>query len=207
MTAYRSIAPYYDRLFERFNVGLRRVASRLASPRPGSEVLDLGCGTGAWLAELAAVGCRVTGVDPSAAMLAQARQRLGDGADLYQGSAAALPFRDHSFDLVTSSLVLHELPRATREQIAGEARRVVRPNGRIVIVDFHPRPWRVGGWLRRPALAAVEMAAGWEHYKNHRDFLRSGGVPGLAESAELLVDELRPIAGGVLAAVVLRRPD
>ena len=204
MTAYQFIAPVYDKLFEPFNAGLRRAALRVWRPEAGDSALDIGCGTGALLADLAATGCRVSGVDLSAAMLEQARQKLGAEADLHLTSATELPFADESFDLVTSTLMLHELREPVREQIVREARRVLGPGGRVLLVDFHPAPYSVGGWLRRPMLFATEFAAGWEHFRNHRDFLRRGGLPALV-APMFEVERLRPVAGGTMAIALLRK--
>ena len=48
----------------------------------------------------------------------------------------ALPFDDHQFDVVLATLMLHHLPRRTREQMARQVRRVLRPGGRVLAVDF-----------------------------------------------------------------------
>jgi len=205
MTAYHRIAPFYDKLFEPFNTGLRRAALRAWPPEAGQSALDIGCGTGALLADLAAAGCRVSGVDLSEAMLEQARKKLGADAELHCTSATELPFADASFDLVTSTLMLHELRLDVREGIAREAWRVLRPEGRVLLVDFHPAPYSVGGWLRRPMLVATELVAGWEHFRNHLDFLRRGGLPALAAAAAFEVDKLRPVAGGTLAIALLKK--
>ena len=78
---------------------------------PGWTVLDIGCGTGAALAEYAAAGCAVIGVDTSPAMIAAARQRLGPDADLRLAGGPRLPIEDGCADLVLISLVLHSISR------------------------------------------------------------------------------------------------
>jgi malonyl-CoA O-methyltransferase len=104
----------------------------------GRAVLDLGCGTGRHAGWLAAAGAAVTAVDFSPGMLAQARRKPGAAAvrflvhDLHQG----LPFRDATFDLVVSALVLEHI-RDLRA-LFGEARRVLRPDGRAVVSAMHP---------------------------------------------------------------------
>jgi SAM-dependent methyltransferase len=67
----------------------------------GLRVLDVGCGTGLHLRLFAGRGASGVGVEPAGEMLERARERLGGGAQLVQGRAEALPFRDGAFDLVT----------------------------------------------------------------------------------------------------------
>ena len=114
----------------------------LVSPQAGETVVDIGCGTGT-LAVLAkrAVGPtgQVCGIDASPAMIARARSKAQKaGVDLrFQNAAAqALPFPDASFDVALSTLMLHHLGRNARRQLACEMRRVIKPGGRVLVVDF-----------------------------------------------------------------------
>jgi SAM-dependent methyltransferase len=99
-------------------------------------VADLGCGTGAVLAEIAPHVARVFGVDSSEEMLVAARNRLADveNATLYQGTLEALPMADEVVDAAVMMLVLHHLssPLAALQ----EARRVLRPGGRLLVIDM-----------------------------------------------------------------------
>ena len=110
----------------------------LALADPAWVVADLGCGTGPLTATLAPFVRRVIAVDASAPMLTAARRRL-DGmpnVDIRQGELEALPIDRASADVAVMSLVLHyiaEPPRAL-----GEGARVLRPGGRLVIVDMMP---------------------------------------------------------------------
>ena len=101
--------------------------------------LDVGCGTGRLLAFLheAWPGLRLTGLDLSAPYLAEARRVIGKTArvKLIEGAAEALPFNDASLDFVVSSFLMHELPEDIRSKALAEMARVVKPDGRIVIVD------------------------------------------------------------------------
>jgi SAM-dependent methyltransferase len=112
----------------------RRVAPRFLSwlaPAPGMRWLDVGCGTGA-LCDAIDAQCRpacLAGAEPSEGFLNTARRRLGERADLCQGSAASLPFEDGAFDVVVSGLVLNFVPDP-RAGLA-EMRRVTRAGGTI----------------------------------------------------------------------------
>jgi ubiquinone/menaquinone biosynthesis C-methylase UbiE len=101
--------------------------------------LDVGCGTGRLLAFLhdAWPGLKLTGLDLSAPYLAEARRLIGRTArvKLIEGAAEKLPFEDMSFDFIVSSFLLHELPADVRHKTLLEMARVVKPDGRIVIVD------------------------------------------------------------------------
>ncbi|WP_044439132.1 class I SAM-dependent methyltransferase [Agreia bicolorata] len=119
----------------------------LAGDVSGHNILDAGCGAGPLTAALRDRGATVTGLDLSAEMIALARRRLGEDADLRVGDISdPLPFADASFDEVTASLVLHYLedwgPTLT------EFRRILRPGGRLIASVDHPfvaytfrQPW------------------------------------------------------------------
>jgi SAM-dependent methyltransferase len=106
---------------------------------PRGRALDVGCGTGALAARLAAAGYKMAGVDPSAGMLDVLRARTPD-VEAVVGSGTALPFADGSFDLVLSVATLHHIaaPAAVRETL-GEMVRVARPGGRVLVWDHNPR--------------------------------------------------------------------
>jgi ubiquinone/menaquinone biosynthesis C-methylase UbiE len=135
---FAALAPRYDEL-RHADPALRTEAYRLladAGDLRGRRVLDIGCGTGtlaAWLAEHAAA--RVWGVDPSAEMLAVARDKAPDGVGLKQGRAEALPFKDGWFERAVMMLVFHHVER--RPALA-EAHRVLGREGRLVIGTFAP---------------------------------------------------------------------
>lgn len=102
----------------------------------GLKVLDVGTGPGIAANLLMDMGHEVTGIDASAMMLNRAQENskeLHHSLDLVQGDGECLPFRDCSFDAVVSRYVLWTLPRP-RDAIA-EFRRVLRPGGRLAIVD------------------------------------------------------------------------
>jgi ubiquinone/menaquinone biosynthesis C-methylase UbiE len=101
-----------------------------------TRVLDVGCGTGNYAAALRReTGCQMSGVEPSAEMLARARDATAWDR-LVQGTAESLPFPDESFDLAMSTDVIHHV--GDRAAYFREAFRVLRPGGTIVTVtDSH----------------------------------------------------------------------
>src|SRR4051812_22521173 len=116
-------------------VAQRRAIREALALRPGEQVLDIGSGPGLLAAEMAEeVGAEggVHGIDPSDSMLAIARRR-GNPVDYRAGDALALPFRDEQFDVAVSTQVYEYV-----EDIEGalaEARRVLRPGGRLLVLD------------------------------------------------------------------------
>lgn len=109
----------------------------LAGDVAGRRILDVGCGAGPLSASLRERGAIVTGVDSSAGMLALARKRLGDGADLRSADLSEpLPFPDDAFDDAVASLVLHYLEDWSAP--LAELRRVLVPGGRLIVAVNHP---------------------------------------------------------------------
>ena len=203
---YRRIARRYDQLVEPFNTGLRGVGLKLYSPPAGARVLDMGCGTGTQLELYRRQGCDVVGLDPSPAMLRQARSKLGQGVLLVRGDAACAPFSDGSFHLVLISMALHEMPPAGRDTVLSEARRLMGERGRVLLVDFHPGPLRwPRGPLHRGLLLIMEVLAGREHFRNFRSFLATGGVAPMLAKHDLGVVQEKIVAGGNLVLYLLRR--
>jgi ubiquinone/menaquinone biosynthesis C-methylase UbiE/DNA-binding transcriptional ArsR family regulator len=99
---------------------------------------DLGCGTGQVSAALAPFVERVIAVDASAAMVQAARKRLSglDNIELRRGELEALPIDDGRLDAATLMLVLHHVPEP--ERALAEIARVLKPGGRVLIVDMLP---------------------------------------------------------------------
>lgn len=139
------LLPLYD-LVHRVS-GLARVHDEmitLAGLQDGHRVLDVGCGTGNLLR---ATGkrhrnVRLTGVDPDLKMLARAERKMrrsGLTAVLDRGFAQELAYPEASFDVVFSSLMLHHLDTPSKDGMLAEVRRVLRPDGVLVLADatFH----------------------------------------------------------------------
>jgi demethylmenaquinone methyltransferase / 2-methoxy-6-polyprenyl-1,4-benzoquinol methylase len=105
-------------------------------------VLDVACGTGAVALELLRqYDCRVVGVDQSIEMLTEAHRRLGARVELRQGRAEQLPFEDATFGGLTVTYLLRYVddPGATIRELA----RVIRPGGRLAMLEFSVPPNRV----------------------------------------------------------------
>jgi ubiquinone/menaquinone biosynthesis C-methylase UbiE len=142
----------------------REFMLRPAGLQPGEAVLDVACGTGTLaIAAKRQVGSNgsVTGIDASAEMIERARakaERTGLNVAFISGTAQELPFGDGQFDIVMGTLMLHHLPKPVRSAFAREAWRVLKPGGRLLLVDFG-KPPRQSRLLRLHRHGHVDMRA------------------------------------------------
>lgn len=147
MARFDAVADHYD-AFCHTPLGAfvdrveRQLIDTLLAPQPGEQLVDLGCGTGAYSIALATLGCAVTGVDESREMLTRARAKsvTGGSVDFVQADLIALPWPRARFDagLLQVTLEFVQDPRV----VVREAWRVVRPGGRLVLGLIHgPGPW------------------------------------------------------------------
>ncbi|WP_026343238.1 class I SAM-dependent methyltransferase [Nocardia sp. BMG111209] len=141
-----SLLPAYDLLSRA--LGAPALHARLvdqADLAPGQRVLEIGCGTGNLTirAKREQPGAEVIGSDPDPRALVRAQRKAKglSGIRFEQAYAQDLPYPDESFDRMLSSLMLHHLDTDIRTATAAEALRVLRPGGRLHVVD-------VGGHLK-----------------------------------------------------------
>jgi demethylmenaquinone methyltransferase/2-methoxy-6-polyprenyl-1,4-benzoquinol methylase len=135
-TMFDRIAPIYDTMNHAMTAGLdrrwRRETAR-AAVSPGDRVLDACCGTGDLAVASLREGGRVTGIDFSERMLERANAK-SDAIEWVQGDALALPLDDGSFDAATVGFGVRNLDDLERG--LAELRRVLRPGGRLAILEI-----------------------------------------------------------------------
>ena len=134
VTEYAVLAASYDRRWSRYVQGSVYETLNRMKVQKEDRVLDVGCGTGALLEHLTGLTHHLTGLDPVPEMLSQARSKLPGYVSLRLGWADAMPFPDHEFDAVVACNMFHYVtspPNALQEM-----RRVLRPNGHLVITDW-----------------------------------------------------------------------
>jgi ubiquinone/menaquinone biosynthesis C-methylase UbiE len=130
----RSAASYHD-LFGRLTAQANEAILDGVDARPGIRFLDAPCGTGELADAAAKRGARVTGLDFSAMMLVDARDRYPD-FEFRQGDAENLPFENSAFDAVSCQFGLRHFPHP--DQAIAEAFRVLAPGGRYAYTDWCP---------------------------------------------------------------------
>jgi ubiquinone/menaquinone biosynthesis C-methylase UbiE len=139
---------------------LRRKTVDFAQIAAGERILDVGCGTGDLTlraAERAGSTGQVCGIDPGPEMIETARRkavRSHVNVDFRVGVIEHLPYPDDSFDVVLSSLMMHHLPADLKPIGLAEIRRVLKPTGRLIIVDMK-------GVLEQQGVVSLVKAAGF----------------------------------------------
>lgn len=146
-TSYTFIAPVYDLLIQRFSRDLRKRSLQRLGDVKGQSILLPGIGTGLDIPHLPA-GADYTGMDLTPAMLKRARLQVPEGLKmaLQTGDAMALPFENNQFDCIIMHLILAVVPEP--QMALAEAARVLKPGGRILILDKFLKPGETA-WLKR----------------------------------------------------------
>jgi SAM-dependent methyltransferase len=165
----------------------RTVVLDLAGPLEGRNVLDVGCGDGAYALAAARAGAHVTGLDRSEAALAAARARAGSEGltvDLQVGDAGALPFPADRFDVVLAVTVLCFVEKPA--QAVAEMARVLRPSGVLVLGEL-------GRWSAWAAWRRLRSLVGRTLWRTAR-FWSPGDLRSLMREAGLVPGTVRGAA-------------
>ncbi len=184
---FDSVGPEWDALRKVFNDDVVRAHAVMRLVDSSLTVADIGTGTGILALELARLGLRVIGVDRSSRMLEAARTKLDqegllsdEAVELRPGEAHALPIDDGEVDAAFAHMVLQYLD--VPADAVDEMRRIVRPGGRVVLVDFvqHELEWmreelgvralgfetlEVQRWLESAGLVDIDLRIEEPHAK------------------------------------------
>lgn len=145
--AYALVAQQYDSQLNPLLALEERIALPLLPSITGKCVLDVGCGTGRWLAKLMELAPgTLWGVDPSPEMLSVAAAKVGDSAQVSVACATDLPVEDGAVDLVMCSFVASYIEDISA--LARELRRVCRAEATVLLTDVHQETARKLGWKR-----------------------------------------------------------
>jgi len=185
---YDRYANSYDSWFGLISRKARRAAVAAVNATPGAKVLEVGVGTGLAL-PLYAPEKRITGIDLSRAMLLRARARaarlgLQNVEDLLEMDAQATTFEPGSFDVAVAMFVASVVPDPYA--LVAELRRVVRPGGKILIVNHFAQDRGPMWWLER-AMAPASRLLGW-----HPD-IRMEHIFRPEDRAAAKVTDMRPL--------------
>ena len=161
---FRRMAPVYD-VVEVFARHIREKVVSDSGLSRGAKVLDMACGTGAQSIAFAKYGFSVVGVDLSSDMLGWAKKKIRKGYDVtfLCLDATSVPFPDSHFDLATVSFGLHDMPEEIGAVVLMEMRRVTKPNGKIVIVDYDVPRNSVSAFLGH-AVAKIWESKYYDHF-------------------------------------------
>ena len=166
---------------------LRRVRRLVrAEVKPGSSLIDIGCGTGELLFFLADQCSELVGVETSRRMWSYANRRVQDesytNVRFIFGDAAELEdFPTDHFDYAISCMVLHEMDASQRLPVLREMQRLAR---NLILVDYRvPLPANLAVRICR----VIERLSGYRHYRNYLSFARDGGLSALLETLDLAV--------------------
>lgn len=173
---YSEFAPLYDKIFGKlFYNRIERVIDDLEIPI-GAKVLEVGAGTGTSFPAYP-THCQVTGIDLAPDMLAQARQKIQENSwrhlKVLEMNALNLEFPDNTFDFVMAFHVVTVVPDPIR--MIAEAKRVCRPNGKIVIVNHFTTDVPVLGMLTK-AMDPLTRWLGWRTDLQLKPFIETTGL-------------------------------
>ncbi len=146
----------YDVFDDRGYQRLLKEFSALVRPAPEERLLDVGCGSGAFIDNLSASGLKVTGVDISFNNVRLAAEK-SPAFSFAAADVEELPFADDEFDIVTFSGLLHHLP--VLDKALSESRRVLKPGGRVFAYD--PNGRNPAMWLYRSPRSPLHSREGW----------------------------------------------
>jgi demethylmenaquinone methyltransferase/2-methoxy-6-polyprenyl-1,4-benzoquinol methylase len=233
---FATIAPRYDLMNDLQSFGLHRRwkerVIQLARARPGERALDLCCGTGDLALALARNGAKVVGLDFNRPMLDVARQKQQAGIgrsqrkvpdssnevarnpEFVDGDAQRIPFADNSFEIVTVGYGLRNL--ASWETGIAEMRRVAKPGGRLLVLDFGKPDnplWRgiYFGYLKLfvPLLGRVFCgnAPAYSYIlESLRHYPSPSGVAQRMRELKLTAVQVFPLLGGVMTIHYAEKP-
>jgi demethylmenaquinone methyltransferase/2-methoxy-6-polyprenyl-1,4-benzoquinol methylase len=207
---FATIADRYDFITVVLSYGQDRRWKRrlidLASPRPGARALDLATGTGDVAFALAARGARVIGLDITLRMIELARGKGVRGPTFLVGDMLALPFPSASFEIVTTSYGLRNVP-----DLAGaidEIARVLTPGGHLLSLDFNRPSNRMVRSAYLAYLTLVGAALGWILHRDPdtyryipasiRQYPGAAAVARLLEARGFTGVRCYPILGGLM---------
>ena len=122
----------------------RRDLLEPVSFEPGQKILEMCCGTGGatiFISEKAGPECEIVGMDLSSGQLYRARRKsYSCPTEFIEADVTGVPFDDESFDKVFITHAIHEMYREDRLKTLGEARRVLQPNGQIIVLEIDDPP-------------------------------------------------------------------
>jgi ubiquinone/menaquinone biosynthesis C-methylase UbiE len=172
---YDALAPTYNQRFEedKDRPATARALLELAGNLNAQRILEVGCGTGRWLAALSTVANWCYGLDPSKGMLAQAHARIAQ-FHLTRGRGEVLPLPDATFDLVYCVNAIHHMDG--QQTFIQEARRVLRDGGALAVIGMDPHQQRETWYVYKYFEGVYETdMARFPSWETVLDWMRAAG--------------------------------
>lgn len=195
---------FYSTFIDPVLTGMRERVKNIIPP--GKKILDVACGTGAQVFNLAPSALEVTGFDFSKSMIEKAeqikhKQNVSNVSFHHFDATGRWKFEDKQFDMAVISLALHQFLPVNYTPILEEMKRVAHS---IILVDYAiPLPRNIVGFGSRVA----EFFAGREHYRNFIQYKRLGGLHGINKKNNLVVEKEVYFAKGAFLLMVCSQAD
>lgn len=192
----------YSNLVDPLLRDIREFVPRFAGMNAGDRVLDVCCGTGEQVFEYGRNGITATGIDIDPNMLKKALKNKMkhnlENVSFQQADATNLPFSDCHFDCASISFGLHDKGKIDREKVVSEMKRIVKPNGTLIFIDFQvPLPTNIWALFAR----VIEFLVNGDHYRGFKDYLRNGGMSDLINTNHLHEVDNTLLKSGLIIAV------
>jgi len=191
---------FYDWLIEPLVFSLKVKVERLFKQMDLFPALDICCGTGTQLHLLQSGEAKLIGLDISLSGLTYASHKY-PRIPFVCADAASLPFKEVSIKGILISFSLHDKSPRIRDELMNEAKRLLKPGGRIIFVDFEQH-WSLKSRVGSVFVYIIERLAGSEHFRNNRQFLRAGGLRAFVQKHDLIEIKRYDVEWGALAVVV-----
>ena len=181
---------------------IRILIPKFTGMKEGTRGLDVCCGTGDQVFYYSKQGITATGIDSSLVMIDIAKrkkERLGiNNIFFHVGDARKLPFEDNYFDFASMTLGMHEIIAQERNKAISEMKRVVKPEGFLVFVDFRvPLPRNIITFLIR----GIEHLAAKDRYENFQSYIDEGGLLVLLKRSGLIPQKTAHLKLGTLLII------
>ena len=202
MSKFYPCGLFYDLLIEPLVRSIKQRVSRLIYEYNLYPALDICCGTGKQCHLIGINGQKTVGLDLDLKMMNYAIAKFPHILFIC-ADASNIPMRNASFNGIVISYALHDKKPELRTKILDEAKRLLTPDGKIILVDYE-QPWnrlsRVGGFFTY----IIERTAGREHFRNWQDFLNQGGLQEFIKKNGLVEIERRNIELGNTSIVITK---
>jgi ubiquinone/menaquinone biosynthesis C-methylase UbiE len=191
------LAPYFYHYF--IDPLLAGSLAKIVDTVPiGRRVLDIACGTGSLVINLAAKSEHVTGIDIDPFTIRFAKRKNPKNTDFMVGDARDMKsFRNKQFDFVIMSMAWHQFQNTQRDIILAEA---IRVGEKILISDYSsPSP----NGYKKILVKTIERIAGKDHYRNFKSYMAEGGITRIEETHNLNVTKLGVSGSGIFTLFLI----